>query len=401
MEYLDNLFHNPVNIIQIEQELQICYKNIENVILEENMNSPHLVWVDLFQIKRHIIHLIEAVQHKMKTNFSDEIPPKIQLREILAKERQQKLIEGTIQIPKSNGLKDIAGLWEVKKVLKSLIILPTTQPQLFINRKLCNSVLLFGPPGTGKTRLVHALAYEANAVLHSASVSDLVSSLVGQTEKNLQVLFDHVRSSKNSSILFIDEIDGFCRTRSCSEQDHTRRTKTEFLCQLSKMEDDKSMFLICATNCPWDLDTAFLRRFQKRIYIPLPNYIERLELLQLFTKGTELENTADKWDLFVRKTEGFSGSDLSNLVNCALNVPLVELEDTKIWKATPDGFYEPVVNSEDFNVEDIICSQLSDLPYGSVRARPVQLLDLMNSLDNVAATVSPAEIKKYESFISK
>lgn len=95
----------------------------------------------------------------------------------------QSIVKSTIEIPKVNGLREIAGLWNVKKVLKSLIVLPQKQPQLFINRKAYNSVLLFGPPGTGKTRIVHALASEANAVLHCASISALMSPFVGQTEK--------------------------------------------------------------------------------------------------------------------------------------------------------------------------------------------------------------------------
>lgn len=94
-----------------------------------------------------------------------------------------EIVKSTIEIPRVNGLNEIAGLWEVKKVLKSLVILPQNQQQLFDNRKAYNSVLLFGPPGTGKTHLVHALASDANAVLHCVSISSMVSSFVGQTEK--------------------------------------------------------------------------------------------------------------------------------------------------------------------------------------------------------------------------
>lgn len=88
-----------------------------------------------------------------------------------------------MEIPKVEGLKNIAGLWEVKKILRSLIVLPRTQPQLFLNRKAFNSILLFGPPGTGKTQLVHALAYEANAKLYCVTVGDILTPLVGQSEK--------------------------------------------------------------------------------------------------------------------------------------------------------------------------------------------------------------------------
>lgn len=93
------------------------------------------------------------------------------------------MINGTLENPRVEGLEQIAGLWDVKKILKSLVVLPRRQPQLFMNRKAINSVLLFGPPGTGKTQLVHALAFEANARLHCITVGDILTPLVGQSEK--------------------------------------------------------------------------------------------------------------------------------------------------------------------------------------------------------------------------
>lgn len=105
--------------------------------------------------------------------------------EIKSKEQQDLLsmVENTIETPRIQGFKEIAGLWEVKKMLKSLVILPKTQPQLFEKRKIFNSLLLFGPPGTGKTQLVHALAYEAEANLFCVTAGHTMSPLVGQTEK--------------------------------------------------------------------------------------------------------------------------------------------------------------------------------------------------------------------------
>lgn len=158
------------------------------------------------------------------------------------------------------------------------------------------------------------------------------------------------------------------------------------------------MFLICATNCPWDLDSAFLRRFQKQIYVPLPGPGERYELFKLFAKHTPLEITNDDWSLLVEKTNGYSGSDLSHIVQYALNIPIFELEETKIWKTCPDGFYEPVSKTEDFNTEQIVCSELKDLPACSVRARNVEPADLINALESVRITVSKDDIKKYCAF---
>ncbi|XP_018570424.1 vacuolar protein sorting-associated protein 4-like [Anoplophora glabripennis] len=399
LELVESLFNSRhINITQIHQELQKCCEKLENIISEEDTSSPYSV--DLLYLKQLILEQIKIMERKYIPQIisSTKVSSKMQHSR---EDRTQSIINSTIEIPAVNSLREIAGLWDVKKVLKSLVILPRNQPQLFINRRSCNSVLLFGPPGTGKTRLVHALASEANAVLHCISISAMLSPLVGQTEKNMQTVFEYIRKNEKFSILFIDEVDGFCRTRHDSEQDHTRRMKTELMCQMTKMEDVKNMFLICATNCPWDLDTAFLRRFHKRIYIPLPDMVERRELFQLFTKDTPLEEHSEYWDLLIQKTEGFSGSDLFNLVQSALNIPIIELEDTKIWKFVKDGFYEPVVTPGDFNSENLICGELDELPHRSVRARSPQILDLFNSLNSITASVSDVNLKRYEIFISK
>lgn len=177
------------------------------------------------------------------------------------------------------------------------------------------------------------------------------------------------------------------------------RIKTELMCQMSNMENNSNLFLICATNCPWDLDSAFMRRFQKRIYTPLPSFGERYELLALFTKNTPLDIDSEYCSHVIERTDGYSGSDLSNVVQYAINIPIFELEDTKIWKLCADGFYEPISKKDNYcNMEEIVCSELSDLPPCSVRARNVDPLDLVNALESVKMTVSKDDIKKYSMF---
>lgn len=174
------------------------------------------------------------------------------------------------------------------------------------------------------------------------------------------------------------------------------RIKTEFMCQMTSIEDCKNIFLICATNCPWDLDSAILRRFQKRLYVPLPNSIERLEFFQFYTKNIQIEENNDKLTLLLEKTEGYSGSDLCNLIQTAINIPLNELEDVKIWKFSDDGFYHPIVGEQDF--PKVVCSELHDLPSNSVKARNVQMNDFLIAVDSVKCTVSQSDVKKYENF---
>lgn len=174
------------------------------------------------------------------------------------------------------------------------------------------------------------------------------------------------------------------------------------MCQLTKMEDCRHVFIFGATNCPWDLDTAILRRFKRRFYIPLPNKSERFELLQFFIKNTPLENIqSDNLFEILDITEGYSGSDLSNLVQYAFNIPLIELQNTSVWKITPDGFFEPslVTNFGDGKLDEtIFIRKLDDIPPNSVHARPVSFKDILSATNCVPSTVPRDDITKYESF---
>lgn len=172
------------------------------------------------------------------------------------------------------------------------------------------------------------------------------------------------------------------------------------MCQITNIEDFPNVFLFCATNCPGDLDTAILRRFHKRLYVPLPNEMERLKFFQHYTKGqTHFETNVNwEWDFLLKKTHGYSYSDLSDIIQTALNMPITELQDTKIWKITDDGFYEPVQSEQDFY--RVVCSEINDLPSNTVRARKANISDLMYATGSVKATVSESEINKYCNFIN-
>lgn len=169
---------------------------------------------------------------------------------------------------------------------------------------------------------------------------------------------------------------------------------------MANFETCPHVFLICATNCPWDLDTAFMRRFSKRIYVPLPSRIERFEFLKLYTKNTPLEQTSQYWGGILTKTDCYSGSDIANLVRHALNIPISELVDVKFWKLVDNKFYEPLHNSDQFGLEIISCD-LQELPKNSVRARQAQFCDLLTATNQVTRTISDAEVKRFETYISK
>lgn len=157
---------------------------------------------------------------------------------------------------------DVAGLENAKESLKEAVILPIKFPHLFTGkRQPWRGILLYGPPGTGKSFLAKAVATEANnSTFFSVSSSDLLSKWLGESEKLVKNLFELARTHK-PSIIFIDEVDSLCSSRSDNESESARRVKTEFLVQMQGVGNDNDNVLVLgATNIPWCLDAAIRRR---------------------------------------------------------------------------------------------------------------------------------------------
>lgn len=218
---------------------------------------------------------------------------------------------------------DVSGLEQAKEGLKEAVILPIRFPQLFDEaRQPWRGILLYGPPGTGKSFLAKACATECEGTFFSVSSSDLVSKWMGESERLVKQLFKMARDAK-PSIIFIDEVDSLCGSRSEGENDSTRRIKTEFLVQMQGVGTDMNGVLVLgATNVPWELDNAIRRRFQKRIYISLPCADARAGIFK--NRGSKTKNnlTDDDWNQLGEASEGYSGSDIAIVVNEALMMPV-------------------------------------------------------------------------------
>jgi len=228
---------------------------------------------------------------------------------------------------------DVAGLYAAKESLKEAVILPIKFPQLFTGkRKPWKGILLYGPPGTGKSYLAKAVATEADSTFFSISSSDLVSKWLGESEKLVRSLFEMARESK-PSIIFIDEIDSLCGSRSDSESESARRIKTEFLVQMNGVGNDQDgVLVLAATNIPWTLDSAIRRRFEKRIYIPLPEAQARANMFKIHLGNTPHQLSPDQLKQLGEKTEGYSGSDISIIVRDAMMQPVRQVQTATHFK---------------------------------------------------------------------
>ncbi|XP_043095868.1 LOW QUALITY PROTEIN: spastin [Puntigrus tetrazona] len=233
---------------------------------------------------------------------------------------------------------DIAGQELAKQALQEIVILPALRPELFTGlRAPARGLLLFGPPGNGKTMLAKAVAMESNATFFNISAASLTSKYVGEGEKLVRALFAVARELQ-PSIIFIDEIDSLLCERREGEHDASRRLKTEFLIEFDGVQSsgDDRVLVMGATNRPQELDEAVLRRFAKRIYVALPTEETRLKLLKnLLSKH---RNTLSQKELsqLARMTEGYSGSDLTSLAKDAALGPIRELRPEQVRNMPAD-----------------------------------------------------------------
>ncbi|KAI9335306.1 P-loop containing nucleoside triphosphate hydrolase protein [Obelidium mucronatum] len=238
---------------------------------------------------------------------------------------------------------DIVGLESAKQALREIVILPTLRPELFTGlRAPARGVLLFGPPGTGKTMLAKAVAHESKATFYSISASTLTSKFVGEGEKMVRTLFAVARQTQ-PSVIFIDEIDSILTERSESEHEASRRLKTEFLLQfdgLATNAETDRLLVLGATNRPQELDEAALRRLVKRIYIPLPESKTRASLFVHLLKGQKHSLTQQDIEKLVRLTDGYSGSDIAALAREASLGPIRALGEKLV--STPVDQVRPI-----------------------------------------------------------
>jgi vacuolar protein-sorting-associated protein 4 len=215
---------------------------------------------------------------------------------------------------------EVVGLEQAKKAIKEAIVYPVERPDLF-PLGWPRGILLFGPPGCGKTLLAAAVATEIDANFMSIDAASIMSKWLGEAEKNVARLFASARKSANNgkpAIVFIDELDSLMGRHS-SEVGGEVRVRNQFLKEMDGVIDKgKSLhaYVIGATNRPWDLDWPFIRRFQKRIMVPLPDHHARLQMFKLYTTNLRLSEAISLHEL-ARLSEGFSGSDIKDAAQSA------------------------------------------------------------------------------------
>ena len=250
-------------------------------------------------------------------------------------DEMDKKVESEIMVknPKVK-FSDIIGMQEMKQTLYEIIVVPTIRPDLFNGiRKPQRGILLFGPPGTGKTMIAKAIATECNSTFFNISASSLTSKWVGESEKTVKSLFK-IAYKKVPSIIFIDEIDSILSKRSGSENEATKRLKTEFLIQFDGLGSNTNarLLVIAATNRPMDLDEALLRRLPKRVYCGPLDENGRFEFIKKVINRVETNLSDEDIKEIAQKTNDYSNSDLMEMCREAAYQPVRELSMEEILK---------------------------------------------------------------------
>ncbi|CAG9794993.1 unnamed protein product [Diatraea saccharalis] len=276
--------------------------------------------------------------------------------------------------------KDVIGLEDAKSVLQEAMVLPLVMPDYFKGiRRPWKGVLLTGPPGTGKTLLARAVATECKTTFFNVSSATLTSKYRGDSEKLVRLLFDMAAFYAPSTI-FLDEVDSLCAMRGAdSEHEASRRFKAELLIQMDGLSAafnrDKIVMVLAATNHPWDIDEAFRRRFEKRIYIGLPDESTRVKLLKLCLREVALADDVQLPEL-ANKLDGYSGSDICNLCRDAAMMTMRQ----KIAGKSPD--------------------QIRKLKRSELEA-PVSKVDLEAAMEKTRRTVSQADVARYTTWMQR
>ena len=292
---------------------------------------------------------------------------------------------------------DVVGVSTVKTALQDAIQLPIRFPSVFKGAlRPWRGILLYGPPGTGKTMIARATAGEFGpaASFYAISSADIVSKWQGESEQHVRALFETARQNA-PSVVFIDEVDALCGTRDKDgESDSARRIKTQFLTEMDGMQTSTaSVLVLAATNTPFAIDSAMRRRFERRIYVPLPDESARAHMIRASLVGAHETITPGAITRAAKSLALFSGADIANLMRDVLLQPLHKLSGTVHFQSLPDGKYCPCSPGAPGAV-------LFDPPPSdsSVALPPVDDIDLMRCVVSAKPSTSDAELLQYTEF---
>ena len=313
----------------IDESIKKCSKKMKEKASKKSANKNNNNYNYSFNPKNNMNN---NANNNMNYNNNQNKQQNLHYKE---EDEMDKKVESEIMIKNPNvKFSEIIGMNDMKQTLYEIIIVPQIRPDFFTGiRKPQRGILLFGPPGTGKTMIAKAIASECKSTFFNISASSLTSKWVGESEKTVKSLFK-IAYKKVPSIIFIDEIDSILSKRSENENEATKRLKTEFLIQFDGLGSNTNakLLVIAATNRPMDLDEALLRRLPKRVYCGPLDEDGRFEFIKKVINRVETNLSDDDIREITKKTNDYSNSDLMELCREAAYQPVRELTTDEILK---------------------------------------------------------------------
>ena len=302
------------------------------------------------------------------------------MRTKLAEDEEQAPSTWQLREKPDMKLDDVAGLDDVKEVLLETVIYPFQHPEVYqrFRQEAGAGVLMYGPPGNGKTFIARAIAGELDAAFFPVDCARIKDKYVGETEKNMKRLFEEAQAQERA-VLFFDEVEALLSRRGNQKVN----TVTQFLALTDGIvKSDNCMLLLAATNKPWMLDEAVLSRFEKRIYIPLPDRKARIQLfkLEIEKKGFKLEGIT--YEELADMTKGYSGRDIRNACKEAVMMML--------RRANPDIY---------FKITKV--QTLQQLQQERFKISPIKREEVIRAIKKIKPAVTKEHIKMYEEWAQK
>lgn len=310
--------------------------SMATVIVEELLEQPYpstellMLGADLFaktddrkQAKECYEQAIQLDPSLANENLEESLTPAPsgdkELVHVLADEDIPDSIDALLESSQIS-FKDVGGMQNVKEEIELKIIHPLNHPEIYeaYGKRIGGGILLYGPPGCGKTHLARATAGEVKASFVSVGIHDVLNMYMGQSEQNLHGIFEVARYN-TPSVLFFDEVDALGAKRSDMQRSAGRQMVNQFLSEMDGIDaSNDGVLILAATNAPWHLDTAFRRpgRFDRVLFVPPPDTEARAAILEILLQGKPIDDIS--YELLAKKTVDFSGADLKALVDVAI-----------------------------------------------------------------------------------